>query len=321
MSTILPESRCILQNEAFKILASSRGASLVSITPRGHETITRDVTAKDLPHGRASGLFCCGQVFGPLPDRTLVFNGQSFAMPYPSDIRPNVVDPDRLFVHGLDYLYTFEEQLGTGANEVVYVRSKDRLPVDYPFPHRLQVSYSLSGMSLDIRVLIDEVDRPTPVCPTVHPNFKYALGKGVQRRIQLQARLTQRFEFEAEAPLPSSSVLSTTLRDGGPYVTPTTLSPDRDHSHLSANGVAVISWPDGPQIRMEDLTPPECSPIKPLQIWTTAGLTRNLCGIGQGGPAHIFGLAEARLVPFNWRMIARPGQPCERRVRYTLLSD
>ncbi len=318
MERVAVESRFVLSSPMFAIATSNRGGSVVGIVPEGYGAITRNV-GSSIENGRQAGLFVCGQVFARLPERRLCFGGKAYQMPYPADVDPEVVDPDKLYLHGIDYLYTFSV-VSSSDTHICYERSREALPESYLFPHRLRVTYTNDRDGFVIHIVIDQVEKATPVNPLVHPFFKYYYNEINGNPLSLQARLSHCFEYPADAPYPMSVGRPTVLSAAGPYAEKRVLAQDLDHSFISEDGVAVLDWKNGPTIRMEDLTEQSHSAIRGLQIWTTAAEERNLCGVEQGGPSNVFNLVDDGQLPTDWMMVVEPGGRCERKVRYTLLS-
>lgn len=305
----------LLESENIKLLATNRGAILKSLESKG-KPLTRKLKDGETKPGEKGALFCAPIVFGRIKDRNLIFQSQSYTMPYPDDLDAESIDPDHLYIHGIHHYYTYETEKADSTS-VSYLLEKSRLPKNYPFPHSCRVSYTLEGNSdLIISVEVFDTEVPTPAMLTVHPFFVYKQDEGSV--IEFKGKLLKRFDYDTSKTLPQPESPPTQLENDGPFSDWTTLDTTLDHSFISADGVSEIRWGKDLHLLMKD----ESRSIKnhyPLQIWTSGGHTRNACGIEQGGPANLFYLVENKIVPAEYLPVVKPGEIKDRTIRYTVL--
>jgi len=302
-------NKTVLSGSRFVLEVTTQGAVVTALYVDGRN-IVRDVP-EDIQLGEKGGFFCCPQIFGRLPNRTLAFNGDKYELKYPAAIVDSNPDVDRLFLHGFEHWLKWEIDINEKSLE--FSLSHEMFDQNFPFPHTSFIRYELLGEGvseeLQMTVGIRDVVVDTPAMLTFHPFFRWIVdGKSPS----LRANLRSRFENPAGIHIPEEEPCP--LRVGDAYKEFTNLPGDLDHSFISDDGIYEIRWGDF-GIVIQDMTPINICPVKPVILWTSAANERDCFGVEPGGPANLFNLVEKRKVPKSWLPVCKPGREIFRQIR------
>lgn len=320
---IFKEVHKTLKSKNLEILLSNQGAIVKSI--KFNDTfITNPPKSLKTESGEKGALFCAPIIFGRLINRTVYFRNNKYVMTYPADIDEEVIDPNKLYIHGAHHYYTYN-LYQESENSISYILEKKRLHDSYPFKHTCLISYSIENDSdfiVSVEVKDSEVEIPASL--TIHPFFTYSIKNHTNCNldtIEFKANLSHIYQCDLNSTLPLPNTPPIKLNEDGPYTDWSKLETNIDHSFISKSSISEIRW-GKIYIKMIDeselykINSANINNYYPIHVWTTAGDTRNACGFEHGGPANIFELINNKHIPEFYLPIVKPTESKIRQVRY-----